>query len=247
MQLLTNKVEMSTYSTDGDVNGGKKVPVADLRVTYSNEALHDTSVGDDPIRFFSKWFDEAVAADEVEPNAMCLCTVDDQQRPSARFVLLKAFDARGFVWYTNYESRKANHLQSNPNAALTFWWPNLQRSVRIEGHASMIDALESDAYFASRPAESRLGAWASDQSRPVADKASLHDRWTRLRNEYLDGNDNLVKTIERPPYWGGYRLRPRRIEFWKGRPARLHDRIVFERPLNASDSNDDWSKTRLQP
>lgn len=229
-----------------EVEDGKQPSVADLRVAYSNEALHDDKVGDDPIEFFTKWFDQAVDTEEPEPNAMCLSTVDKANRPSARYVLLKGYDEHGFVWYTNYESRKAENLQANEYAALTFWWPTLQRSVRIEGRTSMVDAIESDAYFASRPAGSRLGAWVSDQSRPIENANALLQRWKKLQDKHLDNDGNVIKKIERPPHWGGYRLHPHRIEFWKGRPARLHDRIVFERAPEAG-HNGKWTKLRLQP
>lgn len=249
--LYANSISLmsaSGFSGNKNYDGGSEgqPSVADLRVAYSNEALQDDKTGDDPIKFFGKWIDQAVNAEEPEPNAMCLSTVDESNRPSARYVLLKGYDERGFVWYTNYKSRKAENLQSNEYAALTFWWPTLQRSVRIEGQTSKIDAIESDAYFASRPAPSRLGAWASDQSRPIDNVDVLHQRWHQLQSEYLDSTGNLIKEIERPSHWGGYRLQPHRIEFWKGRPARLHDRIVFERKLG-SDCESRWTKLRLQP
>lgn len=227
-------------------SGKSKTSVADLRVAYSNEALLDDKIGDDPIVFFGKWFDEAVSAEEPEPNAMCLSTVDSDNRPSATYVLLKGYDERGFVWYTNYESRKAENLRSNEYAALTFWWASLHRSVRIEGRATKVEESESDAYFNSRPVGSRLGAWASDQSRPVESADVLQQRWQKLQSDYLDSDGNLAKPIERPPHWGGYRLRPHRIEFWKGRPARLHDRIVFEREMEGK-VGQKWVKSRLQP
>lgn len=224
--------------------------VADLRVNYSKQGLDEATLPHSPFQLFSTWFSEATSAQEHEPNAMCLATADSSGRPSARMVLLKAFDTHGFVWYTNYSSRKSEQLSSNPFAALTFWWPTMERSVRIEGPVLRVSEQESDEYFNSRPPASRLGAWVSEQSQSVEQRKILEDKWSTLRNEHLDENGECIKDIQRPPFWGGFRLIPERIEFWKGREARLHDRIVYERSLpetNFSNVEDKWSRTRLQP
>lgn len=236
-------------STGGSTAGEKEEiqdSVAKLRVSYSSEPLEDSIAGDTPFPLFSKWLEEATVVKEHEPNAMCLATVNEAARPSARFVLLKGFDNKGFVWYTNYSSRKAKHLGHTPFAALTFWWPTLQRSVRIEGKVEMVDASESDIYFESRPPESRLGAWTSNQSSVLESRDELEEKWESLQEEYLDGQGKAVKNIARPPNWGGYRLSPDRVEFWKGRTARLHDRLVYERPGKFL-QEDKWTKKRLQP
>lgn len=177
---------------------------------------------------------------------MCLSTVGPDGRPAARYVLLKAVDGRGLVWYTNYGSRKAREVDRNPAAALTFWWAGSERSVRVEGDVARVSAEESDAYFESRPAMSRLGAWASEQSEEVEGREVLEKRWDKLMEEYMPGGKDSepVKEIKRPEGWGGYRLVPTRIEFWKGRSSRLHDRVVFER--ESADSKT-WSQKRLQP
>lgn len=226
------------------------MPVADLRINYSNEPLKKDPVDPlDPMPLFSRWMEEASQVpEEIDPNAMCLCTVDESNCPSARMVLLKGFDDRGFVWCTNYTSRKGSQLAQNPNAALTFWWSTLQRSVRVEGIVRKVDASESDAYFNSRPIGNRLGAIASDQSQPLSDPALLQSRWKKLNEDYLDKDGNLRKPLERPENWGGYRLVAHRIEFWKGKPQRLHDRIVYQRSKSYNSGGmDKWKMMRLQP
>ena len=189
----------------------------------------------DPMVQFEAWFENVVEANLHEPNAMTLATTSDEGRPSARTVLLKGYDGRGFVFYTNYEGRKARDLQANPACALLFYWGELERQVRVEGRASRLPGGESDAYFASRPRGSRLGAWASEQSRPVRDRSVLEERVRALEAEYED------REIPRPPFWGGYRVEPETIEFWQGRENRLHDRISYRREEGV------WRLERLQP
>lgn len=229
--------------------------MSSLRVSYSRApALDEATLPPAPFALFAAWFAQAKASADPEPNAMCLATASPDARPSARMVLLKAFDDSGFVWYTNYGSRKAAQLEDNPFAALTFWWPSLERSVRIEGKVNRVPTEESDAYFESRPPTSRLGAWASDQSKPVGGRHVVEERWNGLVDDHLDEKGGLKKDVERPPHWGGFRLVPDRVEFWKGREARLHDRILYElaenedwTPSEELKGNSRWTKTRLQP
>ena len=210
--------------------------VSDLRKEYVQAGLKESEAHLDPVEQFRKWFDEALAADLHEPNAMTLATATSDGRPSARVVLLKGFDERGFVFYTNYEGRKGRELEENPHCALVFYWSGLERQVRVEGRASRVPAEESDAYYRSRPWGSRLGAWASDQSRPVEDRAALEERLRELGDEY-EGRE-----VPRPPFWGGYRVEPEAIEFWQGRENRLHDRLLYRRSGGGG-----WSTKRLQP
>jgi pyridoxamine 5'-phosphate oxidase len=211
------------------------ITLAELRKDYARGSLDEASVDPDPIRQFQLWFQQALDARLPEPNAMTVATVDAKGRPSARILLIKGVDARGFVFYTNYESRKGRELAVNPYASLLFYWTELERQVRIEGIVERTSAEQSDAYFASRPLGSRIGAWASEQSREVADRAELEAREKAFAERFGENPP-------RPPHWGGYRLLPERIEFWQGRPSRLHDRILYTRE---ADSN--WRISRLSP
>ena len=211
--------------------------IADLRRDYSLAGLSEQDLAADPVQQFQKWFQEAVAAEITEPNAMVLATVDASGQPSSRVVLLKAVDTRGFSFFTNYESRKGHELAGNPRASLTFPWIALERQICITGSVRKLSREESAAYFKLRPRNSRLGAWASPkQSEVVGSRAALEERMKQLETQY-PGED-----IPLPPYWGGYVLAPVEIEFWQGRPSRLHDRLRYARQPDGS-----WKIGRLSP
>jgi pyridoxamine 5'-phosphate oxidase len=210
--------------------------VARLRKEYTRAGLKESDTHPNPKEQFRTWFDEALAANLHEPNAMTLATSTPHGRPSVRVVLLKGFDERGFVFYTNYEGRKGEELEANPYCALLFYWGELERQVRVEGRVGRLPDEESDAYFAGRPRGSQLGAWASEQSRPVKDRGALEERLRELEAEY-EGRE-----VPRPPFWGGYRVEPEVIEFWQGRENRLHDRLRYRRSGNGG-----WRRERLQP
>ncbi len=209
--------------------------IAHLRTDYGQQTLTESDVLPDPFAQFTKWFDQALAAQVMEPNAMSLSTVDAAGKPSSRIVLVKQFDPRGFTWYTNYNSHKGGELRANPHAALLFFWGELERQVRIEGKVERTSAEESDTYFHSRPLKSRLAAIASVQSEPIADRAALERNYDVIAARYGE-------TPPRPQHWGGYRLVPERIEFWQGRRSRFHDRIVYVKQADGS-----WMRQRLQP
>jgi pyridoxamine 5'-phosphate oxidase len=208
--------------------------IADIRTDYMRGALDEAHADPDPIRQFARWWDEVLKSEVLEPNAMTLATADEAGRPSVRTVLIKDFDAAGFVFYTNYESRKGRELAANPRAALLFFWRELERQVIVEGTVTPVDAAESDAYYASRPLPSRLGAWASPQSQPIPGKA-----WLLARAAEMGVRHGLNPA--RPPHWGGYRLAPDRLEFWQGRPSRLHDRLAY------TQNGGEWYRARLAP
>ena len=209
--------------------------IADLRKDYCHASLTETDTLADPTEQFLKWFNEALAAEVPEANAMSVSTADANGRPSSRILLIKDVDQRGFTWFTNYESRKGHDLAQNPQAALLFYWIPLERQVRIEGRVERIPAAESEAYYQSRPLGSRIGAIASAQSRPIANREALEARVAEVEKQ---AGEHPV----RPAHWGGYRLIPDYLEFWQGRPSRLHDRIAYVRQADGT-----WQRQRLQP
>lgn len=212
--------------------------LADMRRNYTRDGLLESQVPNQPFSLFSQWFDDAVNTEQppVEANAMMLATVDAQGQPHCRVLLLKAADTTGFTFFTNYQSNKGHQLEVNTKAAMTFFWPALERQVRIEGTIEKVSAKESDDYFQVRPLGSRLGAWASPQSRPLKNREELEQL---LKDVQLRFADNAPSC---PPHWGGYRLKASSIEFWQGRPSRLHDRIIYQLQADAS-----WQQQRLAP
>jgi len=210
--------------------------LASIRKEYSLQSLEINQVAKDPFLQFSQWLKEAVEAEVLEVNAMCLSTVSKDGFPNSRVVLLKELD-EGFVFFTNYESAKGKELESNPKASLTFFWAEIERQVRIVGTVSKVSTEESDAYFLSRPYGSQLGAWASPQSQEIVSRDVIETNQKDLERKFTE------LAIIRPPHWGGYRLVPHRVEFWQGRPSRLHDRICYEKVLGSSS----WKVVRLAP
>jgi|SRR5665213_1854619 len=207
-----------------------------LRNEYKAASLSENDSKADPVKQFETWFNEAIEAKMPEPNAMTLATATTDGRPSARIVLLKGVYENGFVFYTNYLSRKGKEITKNPLGALTFFWAGMERQIRIEGTIEKISKEQSDKYFQSRPKGSQIGALASPQSQEIASRELLEKKWNELEVEYAD------KVIPKPSFWGGYILKPRLIEFWQGRPSRLHDRILYKKIDNTN-----WKKVRLAP
>ncbi|HEY9821916.1 MAG TPA: pyridoxamine 5'-phosphate oxidase [Candidatus Sericytochromatia bacterium] len=210
--------------------------VADLRKEYTLQGLRETDVNPNPFEQFKIWFEQALSAQLPEPNAMTIATATRDGKPHTRIVLLKDYDQRGFVFYTNYESHKGQQLVQNPWGAIAFWWAELERQVRIEGRVEQVSPQEADAYFRSRPKGSQLGAWASNQSQVIDSREVLEQRLQQLKEEYEN------KDVPRPPHWGGFRVIPDEIEFWQGRPSRLHDRLLYRRGEDGK-----WTIQRLSP
>lgn len=209
--------------------------LANIRKEYTLKSLELDEVKDSPLDQFKIWLDEAVTSQVMEPNAMNLATINSADRPSSRVVLLKGLD-HGFVFYTHYESKKGLELKRMPFAALNFFWPELERQVRVEGKAEKVDEVTADIYFLSRPTKSRIGAWASPQSQIIPDRQFLEDREREIELKFKN------QTVRRPPTWGGYRILPDYMEFWQGRPGRLHDRLAFGKSESGL-----WTKRRLAP
>ncbi len=210
--------------------------LSDQRISYETEGLDPAAFSADPTSVFEEWFANAQAGGESEPYAMVLATVDPDGWPHSRTVLLRQVDASGFVFYTNYRSAKGRALDASGRASLTFLWHGLHRQVHVAGEVERVSAEESDAYFAKRPRESQLGAWASEQSTEIESRQVLVDRLAEVEARFSD------REVERPEHWGGYRVMPKRIEFWQGQPSRLHDRICYTREAEAT-----WSKVILSP
>lgn len=213
----------------------KKTDLASLRLSYSQNELLEKNVLENPFKQFALWFEEALDAQVLEPNAMHVSTISDG-KPHGRIILLKGFDEVGFVFFTNYESNKGKEIEKNNFASLTFFWGDLERQVRIEGKIEKVSGLESDEYFHSRPRGSQIGAWVSNQSKVIEGRKVIEERLLNLEREFKNS-----EVIPRPPHWGGYRVIPEKIEFWQGRPNRLHDRILYSKKVN------DWKIERLSP
>lgn len=210
--------------------------ISDIRRDYMLKSFDESHAATDPFDQFKEWWDEATSADIDEVNAMTLATVDANGKPAARIVLLKGYTHEGFIFFTNYESAKGQDLSINPNAALLFFWKELERQIRIEGTVQKIDPADSDAYFHSRPAGSRIGAWVSPQSKTIPDRAFLENNYKQLIEKYPDENK-----VPRPPHWGGFIVKPESFEFWQGRSSRLHDRLKYTKTSEA------WIRERLAP
>ncbi len=214
----------------------RRADLAALRREYGDQGLDVPDLAPDPMTMFQQWLDDTVESGLHEPNAMVVTSVSAEGQPSARMVLLKAVDERGFVFYTNYESRKGREIDAHPAVALLFPWHDLQRQVRVEGTATRVTQIESEAYFSSRPRGSQLGAWASPQSAEVSSRAELDSLYQAVEDRFDDSVG-----VPLPPQWGGYLIRPEVVEFWQGRHGRMHDRLVYRR------TGETWTTTRLAP
>lgn len=212
-----------------------KPTIADLRRDYTRDGLLEDQAPEQPMSLFGRWFEQAVETETTEPNAMMLATVDADGQPHLRTLLLKGYDERGMVFFSNYDSAKGQQLAGNPRAAMNFWWHDLERQVRVEGRVERVSAEESDAYYFSRPLGSRLGAWASPQSQVIAGRSVIEQRLQEVERQYADSEP------PRPSHWGGYRLLPELVEFWQGRPSRLHDRLNYRLVEGR------WVRERLAP
>ena len=209
--------------------------ISSLRERYTKGTLEESELPENPVYLFQTWLDDAIKAKVNEPNAMALATVDADGKPNVRYVLMKGLSETSLRFFTNYESRKAAEIEKNPTVSVVFWWGELERQVRIRGSAKRISDAESEAYFNSRPVESQIGAWASPQSIEVKSREELEDSFQQTREKFANGN------IPKPPFWGGYEILFSSIEFWQGRPGRMHDRVEFTL------QNGEWSRRRLAP